>query len=95
MSLRSVASMSSGAMMFRFDWSAVSVGRPKPKTVEAGAAAGAADAADAACDCDRVCRDVACRFAGAPEPCDENTGFLGEGESKVWGKSRRDGQCSA
>eukprot|EP00965_Chrysotila_dentata_P099503 3289615-Pleurochrysis_carterae.AAC.1 len=53
MSLRSVASMSSGAMMYRFDSSAVSGGRPEPETVEAGAEAGVADAAAAACDCDR------------------------------------------
>eukprot|EP00965_Chrysotila_dentata_P042578 1412078-Pleurochrysis_carterae.AAC.3 len=75
--------MSSGAMMYRFDSSAVSGGKPEPETVEAGAAAGVADAAAAVCDCDRVCRDVACRFEGATELFDANTGFLGEGESEV------------
>eukprot|EP00965_Chrysotila_dentata_P041268 1368963-Pleurochrysis_carterae.AAC.1 len=73
MSFRSVASMSSGAIMYRFASSAESGGKPELATVEAGAAAGDADAAVAVCDCERVCRDVACRFEGATEPCDANT----------------------
>eukprot|EP00965_Chrysotila_dentata_P139604 4615449-Pleurochrysis_carterae.AAC.3 len=75
--------MSSVAMMYRFDSSAVSGGKPEPETVDAGAAAGVADAAADVCDYDRVCRDVACRFEGATELCVENIGFLGEGESKL------------
>eukprot|EP00965_Chrysotila_dentata_P164663 5436443-Pleurochrysis_carterae.AAC.1 len=65
--MRSVASTSSGAMMYRLASSAVKGGRA------VAAETGAADVvepavADADCDCERVCRVVACRFEGAMGP---------------------------
>eukprot|EP00965_Chrysotila_dentata_P140451 4643223-Pleurochrysis_carterae.AAC.1 len=59
--------MSSGAMMYRLASSADRGGRAV--AAETGAADAVAPAVvDADCDCDRVCRVVACRFEGATEP---------------------------
>eukprot|EP00965_Chrysotila_dentata_P186061 6142917-Pleurochrysis_carterae.AAC.1 len=66
---RSVASTSSGAMMYRFASSAVKGGRPAE--VETGAAVvgpAVVEPAVAVADCERVCRVVACRFGGAIGP---------------------------
>eukprot|EP00965_Chrysotila_dentata_P153872 5085991-Pleurochrysis_carterae.AAC.1 len=63
----SVASINSGATMYRFDSSAESGGNPELETEAADA--GAADGAVAgAAVCERVCLDVACRLAGRNEP---------------------------
>eukprot|EP00965_Chrysotila_dentata_P016345 540399-Pleurochrysis_carterae.AAC.1 len=75
----SVASISSGAIMYLLASSAVRGGRPELGAVEAdaGAAVGAP-----VCVCERVCRVVAWRLEGNEVPCAVNTGLRGEGESK-------------
>eukprot|EP00965_Chrysotila_dentata_P026422 874973-Pleurochrysis_carterae.AAC.1 len=69
--LRSVASISSGAIMYRFASSAVRRGKPYGETeeaVEAGAAVPDEAGVVEVCDCERVWRVVACKFGGAVAP---------------------------
>eukprot|EP00965_Chrysotila_dentata_P258491 6213238-Pleurochrysis_carterae.AAC.1 len=75
------ASTSSGAMMYRLASSADKGGRAAAAETDVAVAVEPA-VVDADCDCDRVCRVVACRFEGATEPWLEKTGLRGEGESK-------------
>eukprot|EP00965_Chrysotila_dentata_P200434 6179972-Pleurochrysis_carterae.AAC.5 len=68
--------------MYRFASSAVKGGRVVAE--ETGAAAAVEPAvADADCDCERVCRVVACKFEGAMGPWLAKIGLRGEGESNV------------
>eukprot|EP00965_Chrysotila_dentata_P170366 5623201-Pleurochrysis_carterae.AAC.1 len=90
----SVESISSGATMYRLASSAVSAGKAETEA-EVTEAAVVEPASGVPCDCERVCRVVACRLAGAVEPCATNTGFLGEGESKMWTTNNRERQCKA
>eukprot|EP00965_Chrysotila_dentata_P101688 3357416-Pleurochrysis_carterae.AAC.2 len=78
---RSVASTSSCATMYRLASAAVKGGRPA--AAETGAAAVELAVVVADCDCERVCRVVACRVGGATDPWLAKIGLRGEGESNV------------
>eukprot|EP00965_Chrysotila_dentata_P176965 5844690-Pleurochrysis_carterae.AAC.1 len=96
--LRSVASINSGAMIYRLASSAVSGGRPELET-ELAEAAGArvpdAVVAAADCACERVCSEVACKLAGCVAPEAAKTGLRGDGESNEWATSNRERQYRA